>query len=247
MAKKKKSEAPKFNFRTVLKDGSVLLGDVNLSTIHLATEFGDLNIPLKNISSIKMGVKADELGAEKIIDIVELENTYNLPGKTGIKQIEIKTEYGALSIPAQQIERIEITETADGKTVFKLIAAKHISGNISGGWYNTSLVLKKGQSFSISASGEVVLASLSGAKYTPDGPTINNAASQPAPNTYPDANAYPNYGNVVFKVGEQGVVTKGGSKFNGSATENGLLYLSIYETVFNAANSGSYLVKVKVK
>jgi len=40
---------------------------------------------------------------------------------------------------------------------------------------------------------------------------------------------------------------RAGGKFNGTSASAGMLYLSIYETVFNAANTGSYSVKVILK
>lgn len=57
----------------------------------------------------------------------------------------------------------------------------------------------------------------------------------------------PAYGNVVFKIGENGISTKAGAKFNDKVNESGMLYLSIYETVFNASNTGYYIVKLKLK
>ena len=58
------------------------------------------------------------------------------------------------------------------------------------------------------------------------------------------ASTYPSYGNLVYKIGDTGTTTKAGSKFSGVAETSGMLYLSIYETVYNASNSGYYSVKV---
>ena len=101
-------------------------------------------------------------------------------------------------------------------------------------------MIKKGQKLNISATGEVVLQSLSGGKYTPDG-AVGSAPGLGYDNTYAQ------YGNLVFKIGEQGTMTVAGSKYNKVADNTGLLYLSIYETVYNASNSGYYNVKVQVK
>lgn len=63
--------------------------------------------------------------------------------------------------------------------------------------------------------------------------------------SYNDA-AYPTYGQVVYKIGETGEALKAGKKSTIKVNNSGMLYLSIYETVFNVANKGSYNVKVKV-
>jgi len=50
---------------------------------------------------------------------------------------------------------------------------------------------------------------------------------------------------VVYKVGENGTMMKAGANYNGTVSKTGLLYISIYETVFNESNTGFYTVKVK--
>ncbi len=184
------------------------------------------------------------------IDVVEIDYTYNMAGQTNIKTLEIKTEYGTLNIPGDKMERVEVFTAADGQTSFKLMASKHISSNTAGGWLNTGVMVKKGQKFSITANGQVVLASLSGAKYTADGKTAGTTTTG---STYDygeeegGGSTYPSYGNVVYKIGEQGPMLKAGAKFSGESAETGILYLSIYEVVYNAQNGGSYLVKVEAK
>jgi hypothetical protein len=120
-----------------------------------------------------------------------------------------------------------------------LQASKHISGNTAGGWVNTGITIRKGQKFSVNAKGSVILASLSNGKYTPDGPEGTAA------NLYNYEGAYPQYGMVVYKIGEAGTATPAGSKFTGTAKQGGILYISIYETVYNASNTGTYNVTIK--
>ena len=43
--------------RITLKDGNVVLGAVVLSKVSFVTDFGKLEIPIKNMSAIKMGVQ----------------------------------------------------------------------------------------------------------------------------------------------------------------------------------------------
>ena len=56
---------------------------------------------------------------------------------------------------------------------------------------------------------------------------------------------YPSYGNVVYHIGDNSAeALKAGAKFTGTAKTSGMLYISIYETVYNAANTGSYTVRI---
>jgi hypothetical protein len=235
--------------RVTLKDGNVIMGSVSLPKVTLTTDFGKLDIPIKSVSAIKMGIKQDDGVVAKIVDVVEIEDVYSMPGQTNIKLLEVKTEYGTLTIPGDKMERIEVYTISDGQNMFRLQASKHISSNTSGGWLNTRIELKKGENFTISATGQVVFASLSGAKYTPDGKTVG-AANTGEVADYSGGTGYdiyPTYGNVVFKIGEQGTATKAGNSYSGIAAETGILYLSIYEVVYNNQNTGSYSVKVEVK
>lgn len=237
--------------RITLKDNDIITGTVTLPKINLATDYGKLDIPSKNVSGIRMGVKPDDEDNSKPMDIVEIDNTYSIAGQTNIKTLDVKTDYGTLVIPSDRIERMEVYMITEGQATFKLIASKHISSNTSGGWLNTGILLKKGETFSITANGQLVLASLSGAKYTPDGKiagaTDGSAYDYGSGNIEGGMDTYPNYGNVVYKIGEQGTLLKAGDKFTGTANTSGLLLLSIYEAVYNPQNTGSYIVKVERK
>jgi hypothetical protein len=161
-----------------------------------------------------------------------------------------------LNIPTSKIKSIEISvvENMNEELTFRLNANKHISGNTPNGWLKTGLRLKAGQKMTISATGNVILASLSNGKYTPDGTKIEEASAEAATDAATAAvaettsyDSYPTYGQVVYRIGEEGEATKAGKRFVGSANKSGMLYLAIYETVYNAGNSGSYNVKVKIK
>ena len=119
-----------------------------------------------------------------------------------------------------------------------MIASQHIHGNKNGGWLNTGIFLEKGTSFAIIASGEVTLASLSNNIYTPEGKKGSS---------YKNTSNYPTYGNVIYKIGENGTLYKASSKEKVIAKESGTLYLSIYETVYNQNNKGAYVVRVNVE
>lgn len=184
-------------------------------------------------------------------DLLTTDNGYRIGGNYELKTVTLKTEYGTLEISRDKIKTMEVFYTgSDGSSyTFVLQASKHISGNNNGGWLRTGINLRAGQKFSITASGEVTLASLSGYKYTPDGKYSGGGS--------PDAEYegdygtsggnYPIYGNVVFKIGESGNLMKAGAAFSGSAQASGMLYLSIYETVYNSGNSGAYTVRVRLQ
>lgn len=187
-------------------------------------------------------------------DILTIDNQYTMGGAYEFQKIDIKTEYGNLSIPKEKIKSVDVTvisPTNGSEVVLKLMATKHISSNQNGGWLKTGISLKQGQKFTITASGEVTLASLSNQKYKPDGSYIaTNGTSYPASTSTEEygSNTYPVYGNVVYKIGEASTETlKAGAKYTGTANATGVLFISIYETVYNSANSGSYTVKISLK
>ncbi len=189
------------------------------------------------------------------LDVLTIDNLYTMGGTYTFTKLELKTEYGILTIPKEKIKSMDVsllTAASNGEFSFRLQANKHINGNQNGGWLKTGITLKSGQSFQITATGEIVLASLSNGKYKPDGSYKAAAASDvTAPSTesvgeYDAGNAtYPSYGQVIYRIGESSTeMNKAGKKFNGTSKQNGMLYISIYETVFNTANTGSYNVKV---
>ena len=126
-----------------------------------------------------------------------------------------------------------------------IFANKHISGNKNGGWFNTGIMVKNGQSLTKISSGEVTLGSLSGSSYKPDGSHKNSTSNDYSPNN--STGTYPVYGNTVFKIGEKGTMMQAAASYNGKASASGMLYIAIYETVYNASNTGYYVVKLKVK
>ncbi len=308
----------KTEFTLTLKDGNIVTGTTKVSNVLLVTDYGKLDIPIKNVSSISLGIHPDnslkntiinlakqlqsaveedrkkaydqlvnlKIGAIPVIeevlyseteetpihydyslttalselkaihsvgnsystkDIITIDYEYSMGGKYDFSTVSLKTEYGDLTIPREKIEKIDILyidASADSKT-FKLMASTHISSNQNGGWLKTGIVVKPGQNISMTASGEVVLASLSNNAYKPDG-SVKNSSSDDF-NTISSTSTSPAYGNVVFKIGDSGTVTKAGAKYNGKASAAGMLFISIYETVYNASNTGFYVVNVAVK
>jgi len=312
-----------------LRDGSTISGTTIMNDVILKTNYGQLSVPIQNVSTILVGIGKDKaitdkalqclkivnangsdetkkgayddlvsLGVKaisaindfqadpktntdpeitgdytidnaladlkskfniedvsKINDVVTIDNEYTMGGAYEFTKLDVKTEYGNLSIPKEKIKIIEVSYTEPGngnETVLKLSANKHISGNTQGGWLKTGIVLKQGQKFIITATGEVTLASLSNQKYKPDGAYVSTTGTvYPATTTndeYTTGVTYPIYGNVVYKIGDASYdVLKAGAKFTGTAKTPGMLLISIYETVYNAGNTGSYSVKISLK
>lgn len=316
----------KTEIRLTLRDGNLISGTTKMDKIAFITAYGKLDIPIKNISYIKIGVVEDptqkgnvinllkqlnnpseatrknayesllklnagvipiienaiyndasissttfsDFTAELVLselkgihgidestsmqDILTIDGEFTMGGRYEFSKIDLNTEYGNLSIPRDKIRSIDILYTdgdASNEKVFKLLASKHISSNKDGGWLKTGIMVKNGQRININANGQVTFASLSGSTYNPDGKAIGNSAADDYVDLYDsasyDAGAYPMYGNVVFKIGESGQLQKAGAKYSGNAKQTGMLYISIYETVYNPSNTGSYNVKISVK
>lgn len=310
------AQKAKVELKLILRDGNMMTGtSTSITTVNLITDYGKLEIPIKNISSLKFGITPDLSSKSAIIklinamndssedkrktaydalvamtvncipvisdymesedykateyidftpqvaleemkktygvedgysekDVVNINYEYSMGGTFSLKTIVLKTEYGELTIPKEKIKEAEVTyydESASDNT-FKVLASKYISGSNEGGWLNTHIKVKNGQKISITASGEVTLESLSGNKYTPDG---NSNSTDKGDNDY--QNNYPSFGNLVYRIGEYGEVTKAGSKYTGMAKGDGTIFLSIYESVFNSSNTGYYTVKIDLK
>ena len=311
--------------RVSLRDGSSFSGKTIMGNVSLLTDYGKLEIPLQNVTSLDLGITPDKSNETKIVnlikqmgnsdenmrksayeeltkmnigsieiisdfiysekyqpaeytdytpeaalndlkaalnvdesisdkDIITIDGQYSMGGRYDFKKIDLRTEYGILSLPKEKIKHIDVlyTPTGDGSDRnFVLLASKHISSNHSGGWLKTGIMIRQGQKLNISASGEITFASLSNNKYKPDGKIVGGTTiseSDYGEGDYSAGNStYPSYGNVVYKIGESGTVMKAGAKFNGSAQGSGMLFISVYETVYNASNTGSYSVKVSVK
>lgn len=310
--------------KLTLRDGNIVSGTSKMASVSLSTAYGKLEIPIKNVTALDLGITSDKTTNDKVAnlikqlsnsneqmrktafdelvkmdikavpaisgfiysekyepstytdytadgalselqskynventisdkDIVSIDYEYSMGGTYDFAKIELKTEYGTLSIPKEKIKHIDVMYSGDsgsGDMTFKLLATKHISSNTAGGWLKTGIMLKQGQKFSINASGEVVFASLSGSKYKPDGSIVGSATApiNDYEGEYNTGSTYPAYGNVVYKIGEASTQTlKAGAKFSGTASTTGMLFISIYETVYNSSNTGSYTVKISLK
>ncbi|HRH56841.1 MAG TPA: hypothetical protein PLS10_04250 [Chitinophagales bacterium] len=190
--------------------------------------------------------KADLTTGQSVNDAVTFDGSNYLEGSVAFGDITIQAEYGNLTFRRDKIESLdispveEVTPNSDGS--YKLKGNYHISGNDNNkGWLNTGVKVKSGDKFVITATGKVVLKSLSGGTYGPDGYVSGTKDA-----AYTD-DMETKYGSVVYKIGEYGQIKQAGSKYEGVAAEEGVVYISIYETVYDKGNTGSYNVKVVKK
>lgn len=177
----------------------------------------------------------------KTTDVLNTTGETSIEGNYDFQSLTLESDYGKVTVNRSKIASITVSfrdvVNANSGT-YKLYGNLNISGNTNGGWLNTGILVKSGQNFSIHSSGTVTLQSLSGNTYTPDG-GVNGS---PGP-----MDDKPSYGCVVYKIGESGTVMKAGENFGGKAQGTGIIYISISESVYNAANSGMYSCKVSVQ
>ncbi|MFT4970054.1 MAG: hypothetical protein ACI9O4_001806 [Chitinophagales bacterium] len=173
-------------------------------------------------------------------DIISYKNEFRVEGIYDFTEVALNTDYGRIKIARNDIARIDVKIVSEGmnnKNTFKLFANQNISGNKEEGWLNTGVLVKKGEKLSINSSGQIILASLSGNTYAADG-GVNGSVGV-------EGNK-PTYGQVVFKVSQSGFENKAGDNYTAYAAQTGIVYIAIYESVFNSANSGYYTVNLKV-
>lgn len=303
------NERPVFTLK--LRNGDIITGVVDISSISFKTSYGDLAFPMKEVANITLGVNTFgvdkttvmehlntiqngelndaavafdklikmEIGAIPYIkeymessaykkkegsdisvelaydvmlsrhnmnktfrtkDVLQTNGATSIEGAYEFESLTLETDYGRISVARAKIASIsiifkEVNNVGTGN--FKLNANQNIAGNPNGGWANTGILVRKDQAIKIIASGQVNIASLSNNAYTPDG-GVNGT---PGPKS-----AEPSYGCLVFKIGESGPMMKAGDNYQGKANATGIIYVSIFESVFNAANTGTYTVKVAV-
>ncbi len=136
-------------------------------------------------------------------DVVVLSNGDKISGDVDFKIVEFNNNFLNINIGVNKIKSMDISyfDNIDGQYTFLIKASKHIMSNNNGGWLNTKIKVKKGQTIEISATGEIVLASLDNKKYTPDG----NVVGEPQNKSYEEdpASTYFNYRTLIFKIGEK--------------------------------------------
>lgn len=191
-------------------------------------------------SKFKIGIDYTE------VDIFITNNDFIIGGFYDFENVDLSTDYGNLKIEKEKIQQIEILKTYNKQArIIKLMANKNISSNSNGGWINTGINLSIGDTIELTSTGQIVLASLNGSKYTPEGKPMSASEELLDYNGESTSNKFaPTYGSFVFKIGESGVTIKAGTKYKEIIKSSGNLYLSIYESVYNPQNTGCFIVKI---
>ena len=211
------------------------------SYLQNSKEFDDSDLSVSILYEVMLS-KYNVKNNFSVYDEVIFDGKNSIKGTYEFENIVLETEYGRIRIQRKSIKSIDIKIlTKDGfskNNTFKLFANKYVSGNKEDGWLNTKILVKKGDKLKILADGTIRLASLSGNTYSPDG-GINGA---PGP-----LDKKINYGQLLFKISQSGKPQKAGDNIDITIEKTGVLYLSIFETVYNPANTGYYSAKVKLK
>jgi hypothetical protein len=173
-------------------------------------------------------------------DILTYKDEFRIEGNFDFSSLLLDTDYGRIKIERNDIDRIDVKIVSQGlsnNNTFKLFSNQHVSGNKDEGWVNTGILVKKGDKITITSKGQIVLASLSGNTYTADGGVNGTLGVE---------GSKPSYGQVVYKISQSGTERIAGDNFSGYGAQTGILFLAIYESVYNSANSGYYTTNVKV-
>ena len=242
----KTEEEAKPIYERLIAFGAPILSSVVTFTQNPFYRISDLNNYTIEQLIDELYKKANIPAGQSINDAVSFDGLNTIEGSIAFSEVTIQSEYGILTFKREKIESMDISTIDENAIVgdgnYKLKANYYITGNESNkGWLNTGVSVKEGDKFSISANGKIILKSLSGGAYGPDGylSGVKDAA-------YSDA-VEVKYGSLVYKIGENGVMQTAGSKLDGTASENGNIYISIYETVYDKTNTGAYNVRVLKK
>ena len=63
--------AQKTEFTLTLKDGNMVTGEAKISSVLLTTDYGKLNIPIQNVSSIELGLHRDDSKKDEITNLAK--------------------------------------------------------------------------------------------------------------------------------------------------------------------------------
>ncbi|GIV27285.1 MAG: hypothetical protein KatS3mg027_1099 [Bacteroidia bacterium] len=218
-----------------------------LKAIYFIENFLDKNTATnsENVSAVLNEILSEcNISDYSFMDALMTNNGDRISGSVDFKTIEFSNSFLKTTFAISNIKSMDISyfDNTNGNYSFVVKASKHIMANNNGGWLNTGIKVKKGQTIEITARGEIVLASLDNKKYTPDGNVvggeITNETADPT---------YFNYGTLIFKIGLNGKNLRAGSNTKYIADADGVIYLTIYETVYSEKNTGSYQVKMSVK
>ncbi|HKB04606.1 MAG TPA: hypothetical protein VKD90_20450 [Gemmataceae bacterium] len=178
-----------------------------------------------------------KVGADKLK--VRDQDTVHTSEFTAVGKIEAagfkgRTAYfGDVTVQLAEVRTIRFLAGTSGEAELVIDAARYaaLSQDV---WMDTEVDVSEDATLEIIASGVVDLWPMGGNYKT--GPD-----AQPRMGTSPDGNAA---GMLLGRIGEKGKVFQVGSKYNGTPSESGRLYLRIGCSPWNNASTGQYTVKI---
>jgi len=177
------------------------------------------------------------IGAEKLklrdLDLIHASE-FKVAGRIEAPILKGKTSYfGEVTLQVAEVRTIRFIGGPGMEAELVIDAAKYaaISQDV---WLDTEVEVAEGAALEIHAGGQVDLWPMGGNYKT--GPD-----AQPRMGNSPDGNPA---GLLLGRIGERGKTFHVGSKFTGTATESGRLYLRIACSPWNNASVGSYMVKI---
>jgi hypothetical protein len=177
------------------------------------------------------------IGAEKLkvrdLDVIHAAE-FKVAGRIEATELKGRTSYfGEVTVKVAEVRTIRFVSGPGMETELVIDAAKY-AGTTQDVWLDTEVDLGEGGTLEIYAAGQVDLWPQGGNYKT--GPD-----AQPRMGTSPDGNPA---GMLLGRIGERGKVFQIGSKYTGTVSESGRLYLRIGCSPWNNPSVGSYGVKI---
>jgi len=179
----------------------------------------------------------EKVGPEKLKirdqDVIQAAE-FTIAGKIEAPSVTGCTPYfGDVTVQVAEVRSIRFLAGPGAETELTIDAARY-AAMAQDVWLDTEVDLAEGAAIEISAAGQVDLWPQGGNyKVGPD--------AQPRQGNSPDGNPA---GILLGRIGERGKAFHIGSKFRGSLSESGRLYLRIACSPWNNASTGGYAVKI---
>jgi len=179
----------------------------------------------------------EKVGPEKLKirdqDVIQAAE-FTVAGKIEAPSVKGCTPYfGDVTVQVAEVRSIRFLAGPGAETELTIDAARY-AAMAQDVWLDTEVDLAEGAAIEISAAGQVDLWPQGGNyKVGPD--------AQPRQGNSPDGNPA---GILLGRIGERGKAFHIGSKFRGSLSESGRLYLRIACSPWNNASTGGYAVKI---
>ena len=190
----------------------------------------ELEAIAKGSGGDKVGESLEQLkGSDDEISTTRM----TIRGTILLETIVIGSRYGDLSVAVADLEAIHFQKAGPSTGKFEILPKFQPRGT----WFDSKLMVEKGQRFSIEASGLMSVSNY-GVSCGPEGTTQWNSGNQ--------FNNYPML-SLVGKVGKNGTAFLVKRGYKGKAKKAGRLYLSIVPFAYNINGvSGKYTAKVKL-